>query len=94
MTDPNYDYHDDFHGEDPMKEFLDEVFKEVDERPEPPICRNIDCVFTENVIAYLFMEWELDVAKFSHELQEKVMDAIDDMKGHYTGCRCGAAMAA
>lgn len=74
MNDPNYDDFHDFH------QFLDDVFKEIDE-DDAPICRNLDCPFTDKVLEYLCVEWEVDVGQYPHDIQTKAMDVIDNMKG-------------
>lgn len=67
---PNYDDHDDF-------------FAEIFGPPEtdPCIIRNPGCKFTEKVLDYILYEWEVEVTQYSHEIQNKVMDMIDLMKG-------------
>lgn len=64
---------------DPIDEFLEEVFGPDDDNP--CVLRNPGCKFTENVIDYLFFEWEVDVIQYDHEIQNKAMDVIDSMKG-------------
>jgi hypothetical protein len=84
MNDPNYDDFHDFHRDEKprfqrIEEFLDEVFKDIDES-EDPICRNLDCEFTDSVLEYLFLEWEVDVGQYPPVTQEKAMSLIEKMK--------------
>jgi hypothetical protein len=74
MNDPNYDDHDDF-----FSGFLEKVFGPDD--TNPCVIRNPGCKFTEKVLDYIFWEWEVEVTQYNHEVQNKVMDMIDAMKG-------------
>ena len=74
MNDPNYDDHDDF-----FSGFLEKVFGPDD--TNPCVIRNPGCKFTEKVLDYIFFEWEVEVTQYNHEVQNKVMDMIDAMKG-------------
>jgi hypothetical protein len=80
---PNYDDHDDFYGEEPrfqkMEEFLEQAFSDVEESLAP-VCDNIDCTFTDNVLEYLCLEWEADLGQYPHNIQQKAMDVIQEMK--------------
>lgn len=81
MNDPNYDDYDDFYGEDDKaRRFLEEVFGPPD--TNPCVIRNPGCRFTEKVLDYIFWEWEVEVTQYTHEVQNKVMDMIDAMKGN------------
>jgi hypothetical protein len=78
MNDPNYDDYRDFH-DDGVNRFLDEAFGPDD--TNPCVIRNPGCKFTEKVLDYIFWEWEVEVTQYPHEVQNKVMDMIDFMKG-------------
>lgn len=82
MNDPNYDDHDDFYEEyeDRARQFLEKVFGPDD--TNPCVIRNPGCRFTEKVLDYIFFEWEVEVTQYPHEVQNKVMDMIDAMKGN------------
>lgn len=87
MNDYNYDDWADFHGKNEKSSekqeraarLLREIFDDSDD--EEPICRNLDCKFTDCVLEYLALEWSIDLGKYSHEIQTKGMDLIDAMKG-------------
>lgn len=79
MNDPNYDDHDDFFSEDKARRFIEEVFGPDD--TNPCVIRNPGCKVTEKVLDYIFWEWEVDVIHYPHDIQNKVMDMIDLMKG-------------
>jgi hypothetical protein len=61
-----------------MDDFLREIFGEDD--TNPCVIRNPGCKFTERVLDYIFLEWEVEVIQYPHEIQNKVMDAIDQAK--------------
>ena len=79
MNDPNYDDHDDFYGEDDKARFIEDIFGPDD--TNPCVVRNPGCKFTEKVLDYIFSEWEVEVTQYSHDIQNKVMDMIDAVKG-------------
>lgn len=64
--------------EDRAKRFLDEVFGPEDDNPS--VIRNVGCRFTDQVVDYLFQEWEVDLTHYPHHIQNKAMDVIDKMK--------------
>lgn len=70
MNDPNYDDHDDF-----FRDLLGP------DDTNPCVIRNPGCKFTEKVLDYIFWEWEVEVTQYPHDIQNKVMDMIDQMKG-------------
>lgn len=65
--------------ESKIERFLRDVFD--DSKDEAPVCRNIDCEFTDKVIDYLAYEWQIDLANYSHDIQTKAMDLIDSLIG-------------
>lgn len=80
MNDPNYDDFNDFHNEkDDVNNFIREVFEEKSE-DEDPMIRNIECEFTENVLAYLNEEWEVELMDYPVDVQAAALDVIDKMK--------------
>lgn len=80
MNDPNYDDHDDFYGEDDKaRRFIEDIFGPDD--TNPCVVRNPGCKFTEKVLDYIFFEWEVEVTQYNHDIQNKVMDMIDAVKG-------------
>lgn len=85
MNDPNYDDHDDFYAKlwkkqkKEARRFIEEVFGPDD--TNPCVIRNPGCKFTEKVLDYLEWEWEVEAIHCPHEVQNKIMDMIDAMKG-------------
>lgn len=39
-----------------------------------------DSVFVENIFNYLFMEWEVDISQYPHEIQFKAVELIAKVK--------------
>ena len=39
-----------------------------------------DSVFVENILNYLFMEWEVDISQYPHEIQLKTGELIAKVK--------------
>jgi hypothetical protein len=59
-----------------MDDFLREVFGE-DNETNPCIIRNPGCRFSEMVLDYILLEWEVEPTQYPHTIQNKIMDAID-----------------
>ncbi len=76
MNDTNYDDHDDFYSG-----FLEKALRRWKDT-NPCVIRNPGCKFTEKVLDYIQFEWEVEVTHCSHEVQNKIMDVIDAMKGN------------
>lgn len=81
--DPNYDYHDDFFGDDQyappekrMSDFLKMVFGE-DNETNPSVLRNEGCRFTTDVFEYLYQEWEVEITDYPHKIQDRAVNMVD-----------------
>jgi len=80
--DPNYDYHDDFFGdeyappEERMSDFLKMVFGEETET-NPSVLRNEGCRFTTDVFEYLYQEWEVEITDCLHKIQDRAVEMVD-----------------
>lgn len=61
-----------------MDDFLEKIFGP--EETDPCVIRNVGCNFTNKVLDYLFLEWEVDLCHYSHDIQNKAMDVLDKMK--------------
>lgn len=61
------------------RKFLESVFGP--DSGEPAVYRNPGCKFTEKVLDYLWMEWELEITHYPNSIQNRAMDVIDRMKG-------------
>jgi hypothetical protein len=50
------------------------------------------CQFSDAVVAYLFMEWELDVLQYPPKIMDKVSEAIKDSKTNIPNTAAKIAM--
>lgn len=81
----NYDDYMDFYNyknnnkNDKYEKFLDELLGPEDENPS--VVRNVGCRFTDNVLDYLASEWMVEIVYCSHDVQNKAIDLINELKG-------------
>jgi hypothetical protein len=66
-------------NDDEIERFLDKVFGPDDENP--CVNRGQGCRKTDSILDYIHFEWQVDVIKLPHHVQDKVMDMIEELKG-------------
>lgn len=72
---PNYDDFYDFYDTDEDANIGENI------ENEDPMTLNVECEFTEKVLAYLNNEWEVELMDYPVDVQAAALDMIDEMKG-------------
>ena len=70
----------DENAEENARKFLEMIFGAQEEDSDPAVIRNQGCTFTEKVVDYLFLEWEIELIDYPHEIQDRAIDMVDMMK--------------
>lgn len=67
--------------EDEARKFMEMVFGRQPDETCPALVRNKDCEFTQKVLNYLEVEWEIRLLDYPHHVQDRAIDMIDTLKG-------------
>lgn len=76
--------------EDEARRFLEMVFGPMGDG-SPAVERNADCKFTERVLNYLFLEWEVELTDYHPDVQNRAIDVIDMMRARGSNVPTAAA---